>query len=110
LEELAQTVMVGSLCALGKTAPNPVLSTLTYFRDEVMAHIVDKKCPTGNCEALVEYKIIPELCKGCTICAKKCPVDAISGKVKEPFIIDQEKCVKCGVCVPSCKFAAIVKG
>ncbi|MDR0294249.1 MAG: NADH-quinone oxidoreductase subunit NuoF [Oscillospiraceae bacterium] len=110
LEELAGTVNVGSLCALGKTAPNPVLSTLNYFRDEYLAHVLEKRCPTGNCEALASYRIIPEKCKGCALCAKKCPADAISGEVRNPFTIDPEKCVKCGVCVQSCKFAAIVKG
>jgi NADH-quinone oxidoreductase subunit F len=110
LEELAGMVKVGSLCALGKTAPNPVLSTLKYFKDEYLAHVLDKRCPTGNCEALASYKIIPEKCKGCSLCAKKCPVDAISGEVKKPFIINGDKCIKCGVCVQSCKFAAIVKG
>jgi len=110
LEELAHVVVTSSLCALGKSAPNPVLSTLRYFRDEYLAHIVDKHCPTGECESLATYTIIPENCKGCTLCAKKCPVDAISGEVKKPFVIDGEKCIKCGVCVDSCKFAAIVKG
>ena len=110
LEELAQVVKTGSLCALGKTAPNPVLSTLKYFRDEYMAHVIDKRCPTGNCEALASYKIIPEKCKGCSLCAKKCPVEAISGEVKSPFVIDAEKCIKCGVCLQSCKFDAIVRG
>ena len=110
LEELAQVVRTGSLCALGKTAPNPVLSTLKYFKDEYMAHVLDKRCPTGNCEALASYRIIPENCKGCSLCAKKCPVEAISGEIKTPFEIDGEKCIKCGVCLQSCKFAAIVKG
>ena len=110
LEELAEMVQVGSLCALGKTAPNPVLSTLKYFRDEYLAHVLDKHCPTGNCEALASYRIISEKCRGCTLCAKKCPVQAISGEVRKPFVIDQEECIKCGVCVESCKFAAIVKG
>ena len=110
LEELAQAVKVGSLCALGKTAPNPVLSTLRYFRGEYIAHVRDKRCPTGNCDALASYKIIPEKCKGCSLCAKKCPTEAISGEIKSPFTIDQEKCIKCGACIMSCKFAAIVKG
>jgi NADH-quinone oxidoreductase subunit F len=110
LEELAQTVRTGSLCALGKTAPNPVLSTMEHFMDEYKAHVFDKRCPTGNCEALANYRIIPEKCKGCSLCAKKCPVEAISGEIKKPFAIDAEKCIKCGVCVSSCKFDAIVKG
>jgi NADH-quinone oxidoreductase subunit F len=111
LEDLAQTVKLGSLCALGKTAPNPVLSTLNYFRDEVMAHVNDKKCPAGACESLAEFKIVTEKCKACTLCIKACPVDAITGVVKQPesFDIDQEKCIKCGVCLAACKFAAIIK-
>jgi NADH-quinone oxidoreductase subunit F len=111
LEDLACTVKQGSLCALGKTAPNPVLSTLSYFRDEVMSHVNDKKCPTGNCENLAEFKILTEKCKACTLCKKVCPVNAIEGEVKKPesFVIDKEKCIKCGVCLPACKFAAIIK-
>jgi len=110
LEDLSQVVKVGSLCALGKTAPNPVLSTLRYFRDEYNAHVFDKKCPTGNCEALADYKILPDKCKGCSLCSKKCPVEAISGELKKPYTIDTKKCIKCGACIQSCKFAAIVKG
>ena len=110
LEELAQMVRVGSLCALGKTAPNPVLSSLKYFRDEYNAHVFDKRCATGNCGALASYKILAEKCKGCSLCARKCPVDAISGEIKSPYVIDPEKCIKCGVCIESCKFLAIVKG
>jgi len=110
LEELAQTVRIGSLCALGKTAPNPILSTLKNFRDEYIAHIVDKKCPTGNCEKLLSYKVIAEKCKSCGVCAKKCPVTAITGEKGVPYVIDSAKCIKCGVCESSCKFAAIVRG
>jgi NADH-quinone oxidoreductase subunit F len=110
LEELAQIVRIGSLCGLGKTAPNPVLSTLRYFRDEYMAHIVDKKCPTGNCEALSGYKIVGDKCKGCGVCAKKCPTEAITGEIKKPYVINQDKCVKCGACMTSCKFQAITRG
>jgi len=110
LEELSQVVKVGSLCALGKTAPNPVLSTLKYFRDEYNAHVFEKRCPTGNCRMLTTFKIIPEKCKGCSLCAKKCPVQAISGELKNPYTIDAKKCTKCGVCVENCKFEAIVKG
>ena len=83
---------------------------MKYFRDEYLAHVVDKRCPTGNCEALASYKIIPEKCKGCSVCSKKCPVGAISGELKNPFVIDGEKCIKCGACIASCKFGAIVKG
>jgi NADH-quinone oxidoreductase subunit F len=110
LEELAQMVRVGSLCGLGKTAPNPILSTLRYFRDEYIEHVVHKRCPTGNCEALMGYKILADKCKGCTLCSKKCPVGAISGEVRKPFSIDPKKCIKCGACAGSCNFAAIVRG
>jgi len=110
LEQLANTVKIGSLCALGKTAPNPVLSTLKYFREEVMAHVTQKRCPTGSCEALCTYVVIAEKCRGCTICAKKCPVNCISGEKGKPFVIDAEKCIKCGACAESCKFDAITRG
>ena len=110
LEELANTVKVGSLCALGRTAPNPVLSSLKYFRDEVMAHVIDKRCPTGNCEALLTYTIIPEKCKACSLCAKKCPVECITGSKGVPYVIDGEKCIKCGACVEACKFDAVIRG
>ncbi|MDR1537291.1 MAG: 4Fe-4S binding protein [Clostridiales bacterium] len=110
LEELAQLVKVSSLCGLGKTAPNPVLSTLKYFREEYDAHVFTKRCPTGNCEALAVYRIIPEKCKSCSICARKCPVNAIKGAKGVPYKIDPEKCIKCGACIDSCKFGAIVKG
>ena len=107
LEELALAVKEGSLCGLGKTAPNPVLSTLKYFRDEYIAHIKDKKCPAGVCSALKTYKINEELCKGCTKCARNCPVGAIEGSVKNPHKIVQAKCIKCGACISSCPFKAI---
>ena len=110
LEELAQTVRAGSLCALGKTAPNPVLSTIRYFRDEYMEHVKNKHCPTGSCEALLDYRIIPEKCKGCSLCARKCPVDAIQGEKGKAYEIDTEGCIKCGACITSCKFGAVVKG
>ncbi len=107
LEELANTVKDGSLCGLGKTAPNPVLSTLKYFRDEYIAHIVDKKCPAGVCTAMKKVVINPDLCKGCTKCARTCPVGAIEGTVKNPHHIDQSKCIKCEACLKNCPFKAI---
>ena len=109
LEELANYIKSASLCGLGQTAPNPVLSTLRYFRDEYIAHVVDKKCPAGVCKNLLQYKIIEDKCKGCTLCSRKCPVGAISGTVKNPHVIDPAKCVKCGVCMSTCKFGAIIK-
>ncbi len=109
LEQLCYTIKNSALCGLGQTAPNPILSTLQYFRDEYIAHVVDKKCPAGVCKALLSYVIEPEKCKGCSLCAKKCPVGAIEGVVKSPFTIDPNKCIKCGVCQESCKFGAIVK-
>jgi NADH-quinone oxidoreductase subunit F len=108
LEELAQSVKDGSLCGLGKTAPNPVLSTLKYFRDEYIAHIKDKKCPAGVCTAMKKIVIQPELCKGCTKCARNCPVGAIDGTIKQPHKINQEKCIKCEACLTNCPFKAIV--
>ena len=107
LEELGEVIKTGSLCGLGKSAPNPVLSTLKYFRDEYVAHIKDKKCPAGVCTALKSYVIEEDLCKGCTKCARNCPVGAIEGTVKEPHKINQEKCIKCGACVSNCPFKAI---
>ncbi len=109
LEELCNYIKSASLCGLGQTAPNPVLSTLRYFRDEYIAHIKDKKCPAGVCKKLVSFEIIADKCKGCTACARKCPVGAISGSVKNPHVIDTSKCVKCGVCMDTCKFNAIIK-
>ena len=109
LEELSEYIKSASLCALGQTAPNPVLSTLHFFRDEYIAHVVDKTCPTHACKNLMQYKILPDLCKGCTLCSRKCPVGAISGKVKNPHVIDTAKCIKCGACISGCKFGAIVK-
>ncbi len=109
LEELCNYIKAGSLCGLGQTAPNPVLSTLRYFRDEYVAHIVDKKCPAHVCKDLMQYKIDADKCRGCTACARKCPVNAISGSVKNPHVIDPATCIKCGACVATCKFDAIYK-
>ncbi len=109
LEELSLYIKDNSLCGLGQTAPNPVLSTLHFFRDEYVAHIKDKKCPAGVCSDLVSYVVIADKCKGCTKCARNCPVNAIEGSVKNPHIIDTAKCIKCGACVSSCPFGAIVK-
>jgi NADH-quinone oxidoreductase subunit F len=108
LEDLAHAVQLGSLCGLGKTAPNPVLSTMRYFRDEYLAHVQQKRCPTGQCKALAIPEILPELCKGCGACLRKCPVGAITGQKKEPHVINVDLCVKCGTCAQACKFNAIV--
>ncbi len=107
IEELAMHMKTSSLCALGQSASNPVLSTIKYFRDEYLAHIVDKTCPAGVCKSLLYYEIQPQLCKGCTKCARNCPVNAISGEVKKPHVIDKNICIKCGLCVKNCKFNAI---
>ena len=109
LEELCYHLKSNSLCALGQTAPNPVLSTLRYFRDEYEAHVKEHRCPAGVCKALLRYTIIPEKCKGCTACSRVCPVDAISGEVKKAHVIDTDKCIKCGACIEKCRFDAITK-
>ena len=109
MEELCYYIKENALCGLGQTAPNPVLSTLKFFRDEYVAHIVDKKCPAGACKDLVSFKIIADKCKGCTACKRACPVGAISGEVKNPHVIDANKCIRCGACLSTCKFGAIVK-
>ena len=107
LLELAEKIKISSLCGLGQTAPNPVLTTVKYFREEYEAHIRDKQCPAHSCKELLKYEIVPEKCVGCTACARVCPVTAISGQVKKPHVIDQEACIKCGNCVTKCKFDAI---
>lgn len=109
LEELCEHLKENSLCALGQTAPNPIISTLRYFKDEYIAHIVDKKCPAGVCKDLLQYKIDADKCKGCTLCARTCPNDAIIGNVREVHMINPEKCVKCGACMEKCRFGAIYK-
>ena len=109
MEKLCYYIKNNSLCGLGQTAPNPVLSTLRYFKDEYIAHVKDKKCPAGVCQDLLTYKIIDLKCKGCTACARGCPVGAISGTVKQPHTIDTTKCIKCGACMAKCKFGAIIK-
>lgn len=109
IEELCYSIKNAALCGLGQTAPNPVLSTLRYFRDEYEAHVVEKRCPAGVCKALAKYVIDPVKCRGCSLCSRKCPVGAISGEIKSPFVINQDKCIKCGACQATCKFDAISK-
>lgn len=109
LEDLCNYIKANSLCGLGQTAPNPVLATLKFFREEYVAHIQDKKCPAGVCKALMTYSIEADKCRGCTACARKCPAGAIEGKVKEVHTINTDKCIKCGVCMETCKFGAVVK-
>ena len=107
LLELAESIKTGALCGLGNSAPNPVLTTIKYFKDEYLAHINEKKCPAKKCTALISYRIDETLCKGCSLCSRKCPQNAISGEVKKPFVIDNEKCIRCGQCIIGCKFGAI---
>ena len=109
MEDLCYYIKENSLCGLGQSAPNPVLSTLKYFRDEYIAHIQDKRCPAGVCKELLQYTIDPQKCRGCTLCAKVCPAGAITGTVKEPHVIDPGKCLKCGACMEKCRFGAIVR-
>ena len=109
MEALCNYIKENSLCGLGQTAPNPVLSTYTRFKDEYVAHVVDKKCPAGICKKLLSIVIVEDKCKGCTACSRVCPVGAISGSVKNPHVIDQSKCIKCGACIEKCKFNAIIK-
>jgi len=107
LTELGESIKVGTLCGLGNSAPNPVLTTIKYFKDEYSAHINEKKCPAKKCSALISYNIDAELCKGCSLCSKKCPNNAISGEIKKPFMINAELCIRCGQCIAGCKFGAI---
>lgn len=109
IKELCSHMKSTSLCALGQTTPNPVISTMHYFADEYIAHVKDKTCPSGVCKELLKYKILADKCKGCTLCARNCPVDAISGAAKKPHSIDRDKCIKCGLCMRNCKFDAIIK-
>ena len=109
MEKLCNYIKENSLCGLGQTAPNPVLSTYKRFKDEYIAHVVDKKCPAGVCKSLLSITIVEDKCKGCTLCSRVCPVGAISGTVKNPHVVDQSKCIKCGACIEKCKFGAIIK-
>ena len=108
LEELAYVIKDTSLCGLGQTAPNPVLSTLKYFKNEYISQINDKKCPAGVCRALLIYRIDPEKCTGCGVCKINCPEEVIVGELKQPHVIDQDKCIKCGLCQDNCKFDSII--
>jgi NAD-dependent dihydropyrimidine dehydrogenase PreA subunit len=108
MQRLAEVIQDTSLCGLGQTAPNPVLSTLRWFRDEYEAHIYERRCPAGVCTELLSYRIDPELCRGCTLCAKKCPADAIRGTPKSPHYVIPEKCIGCGTCKEVCRFNAVV--
>ncbi|MEG1887233.1 MAG: NADH-ubiquinone oxidoreductase-F iron-sulfur binding region domain-containing protein, partial [Oscillospiraceae bacterium] len=109
MKELCYYIKDNALCGLGQTAPNPVLSTLNFFYDEYVAHVVDKRCPAGVCKSLLSFEIDADKCIGCTACARACPVSAITGTVKNPHSIDKAKCIKCGACFDKCKFSAVVK-
>jgi len=109
LKKIGAAMIKTCLCALGRTAPNPVLTTLRYFEDEYLTHIKEKTCPALVCKALIKYQIDPDRCKGCALCAKNCPAQAIIGNPGSPYIIDQDKCIKCGTCVEVCPFNAIMK-
>ena len=109
MEKLCHYIKENSLCGLGQTAPNPVLSTLRYFREEYEAHVRDKRCPAGVCKKLITYSIDPTKCIGCSKCARNCPVEAIHGEIKKPYTIDTSKCIKCGACIDQCRFKAISK-
>ena len=108
LRKIGETMKTSSLCGLGQTAPNPVLTTLKYYEEEYRAHIEDHKCPAGACRALIRFDIDPKQCTGCRACARVCPVEAISGEKKQPHIIDQERCIRCGSCRQACKFDAVL--
>ena len=110
MERISKAMCKASLCGLGQSAANPVLSMLKYFKEEVVEHVVEKKCRAGKCTKMLKYKIDPAKCKGCTMCARQCPASAIAGSVKNPHVIDTAKCVKCGACMNTCKFGAISRG
>ena len=109
LDSLARMIKDTALCGLGQTAPNPIISTMKFFRNEYLEHVIEKKCAAGECKALLKYSIDPDNCIGCTKCKKVCPVECIEGKVKEVHVIDQDKCISCGACYDVCKFNAVIK-